>query len=1345
MKSTKSTVKSFKNVISKTRANKELAPNQNFGETVIPIGSDDLFIKLPNLSKTYTYNIINTAEMTGDITLKTSSGASLRGLVLNTDNGSLSINPIQIGTDEITLEGDVKDGCYIQTLSNGNQWFIWSIATGGTINVRAGGTITTYTPTPTGPTYADITNVVITSDVRFVGSALEARHDLTFSGEGEPGASLTITEDGGAITPIDITIPSTGRWTVTRATDLPNATYTFDFNTSRGNGVQNRSFFRDTGPITFTVPSAFSPDPAEVVNFASGASAAKPDGTQITVAVDSNAWTENLVHGDTFDIIYSITDPAVNGGVTVSQTVTGTIVDDTPPAAPVFLAASITNINELSANGTAEPGKTITLFRDNQPLSPTVVSDSVTGQWSIGPIVLAFNGIFTLKAQASEAGVGNPNLSDFGEYSPAFNHVQPVTDTPTIGVDGEQTSVWTNTSNSLTILGTTEIGATIEVFDGANPATLVSGPTVAVDGQWSATIAVADESVTSLSVKATLPNHHQSQAASFQLNVDRVPPEITLADGTQTVYLGNIDSSNDAGFSVSDARSGVATQTSNWDAQVLSAEGSYTVTYNATDNAGNSANAARTVNVSTQVVVPTNIEATASSLEAVVIGDVTGTYADNLSVKIYVTDSNGLEEVYQENNVDVEFQVTNGTFSATLTLSAGEYTFEASTVNSVDEESTQSSATGGVTVTGAGGGTSEVGIASIIDEVYNDPSSTIVGSPTLTNSILEITEDEYIINGDIAEYMYQDYLSISFWIKSTENTQDAVNKFVSLGWAHSGNQKFAHVIGNQTSSPYNGFRVITPSGGVIDEAVPSGDWNDEQWHMLTLTWDNIDGEKKFYYDGQQLGSTVTFNSKSDPFRDGDDVYGLIIGTGTGTAGGIRAGEAFRGKMTNMVINNFIWTDQEVSDLYNAGFDNQITIERTDLFLEDLSGLAIVGNATVSSGIFSRNNGHGGQHGATFNLETEGVVDFNSDGTRVDEELTVSFWFRPDQTWANNWRYVGGNAQDSNNEFRLATSLLGNGNLEFRCIFFNNQQKFGSSTSALNVGEWYHLAVTYSQNASNPSNHDLKMFVNGEKVSETLNLSNNLLKKITDRTFGIGGYSSGGNISGNTLDHSSDSWQIASGTALAESQVVAIYNQTDRQMTIAEAAALPVFIEQSATLFDNASIANCTLHLDGNGDYATVSDGFRYTDSISISLWFKTSDSTSRIISSHIAGAGNNGFFIGLNNGKLQYRTPNQTNVQTDGPNGLNNGQWHHIVVTWTLGSPNRKLYVDNSLYHQQNAGNTAATGYVAGQPLYIGAINNVNSGPYDFFDGEISRVEVLNQVLSPTEVTTRYNAGNGAC
>ena len=368
----------------------------------------------------------------------------------------------------------------------------------------------------------------------------------------------------------------------------------------------------------------------------------------------------------------------------MSQTVAGEIVDDTPPAAPVILAASIANMNELSANGTAEPGKTITLFQDSLALSPTVTSHASTGAWSIGPITLSFNSNFTLKAQASEPGVGNPNRSAFGEYSPAFNYVQPQVTKPTLTIDGETKSTWSNTAGTFTLRGTTEAGSTIAITANGQAVSPASGPTV-VGTDWTATLTVANESQTNFKATATLANHLPNESDPYGLLIDRVAPTITLTGGAQTVGLPNVGSSNDLGFSVADASSGVATQTSNWDTQVsTTTQGTYTVTYNATDVAGNSASpVTRDVTVTTEVIIPVITSVTANSNGTFTIeGTVTGDYADNLTVQVTIDDSNSGSAV----------AVSSGAFTHTTSAkSPGTYQFKAKSINSAADESSSSS------------------------------------------------------------------------------------------------------------------------------------------------------------------------------------------------------------------------------------------------------------------------------------------------------------------------------------------------------------------------------------------------------------------------------------------------------------------------------------------------------------------------------------------------------------------------------------------------------------------------------------------------------------------------------
>jgi len=1118
MKYTRPEFKSFRILVRKNQQSSAFGGNRDIGATITPIGSDDLFIKLPNLSDTYTFNIINADEMTGNITLKTSRGASLKGLMLRSNGGSLSIDPIQAGTDELTLESDVKDGCFIQTLSNGNQWFIWSVATGGTISVRTGGAIATYTPTSSSSVYADITNVVITSDVRFVGNGLEARHDLVLSGEGEPNASLTISEttgnaDAALVFPITIQIASDGTWLLdknTLATNLPNGRYEFDFTPTLGNGVQGIVFSENTGAINFTVPSTFTPDPAEVVDFASGASAVKPDSTPIAVVVDSSAWNSSLVHGDTFDIIYSITDPAVNGGVTVSQTVTGTIVDDTPPAAPVISAASIANINELSANGTAEPNKTITLFQDNLPLSPTVTSDG-TGQWSFGPVVLNFNNNFTLKAQASEDGVGNPNRSAFGEYSPAFNYVQPVTPTPTIGVDGEQTTVWTNTANSLTILGTTEIGATIEVLDGANPATLVSGPTVDGAGNWSATIDVADESVTSLSAKATLAGHLTSQAASFQLNVDRVDPVINNNQPLEdlTAYLGNLGANNDVLPATVDQTSGLnGAVLSDWTIQVTASEGAKTVTYTATDNAGNVATASRTVNVTTEVIIPTNLVAVDNGDGTVTLtGDVSGTYADNLDVKINVIDSAGLEEVYQENNVDVEFSVTSGTFSAVMILDADTYTFEAQTVNSIGETSSFDDCVA----------SNEVEVAeppTPAAEFYEDRlNSTTIGDYTNpTNVLTQATYDDNTgvlfvssysspeailnVNGGTTAFATNNdpandgdptkKVSISMWFKTSAafGGGRTYMHVVKVQNANSPNRTLFEIIFDSNNfmvtSPYTQAQISGANRFTNENGFTISSMLDDQWHHFMYYYDGAsNGSQKIFIDGT-LAASKTHNADrgviSDYMHSGFSKF-WFNKTGENYIGGDFDSLTFyQGLEMNEQIAGWIASDTTRQRIYS----DDVELPPVANFLEDSSSLVLDPTYETSGDLEYTSSGtliHKFTSGLTNNPVASVPVSLFS-STDTPSNIIYSLWFNIDSsvttgqvillkgTTGNShtdgngpgivWQAGGGNPY-----LREATSGITDGSGANSHSDGTDARYYYDADSSLSQGSWHHVIVQHS--------------------------------------------------------------------------------------------------------------------------------------------------------------------------------------------------------------------------------------------------------------------------------------------
>jgi hypothetical protein len=1014
MKPSKASNKSPKFAIKIASSDSVSGVNRKYSETIIPIGSNDLEVILPPLRDTFGGNLINTDEMTGAITLKTSGGASLKGLTLNHIGGTLSITPVPQGTTSFEMGSDVKDGCFVQTVSNGNNWFIWSVATHGTLGIGQDGNSNAAPPSSsTTQISAPVTLNPIQTNTTFPPEAnFEARHSIIISGDAEPGATIVISEGSGFVDDISVVVGEDGTWSTNEITDLENEDYTFTFTPSVGEAAIDQEFASDDGVLSFTTPTSFTVERGEAYDFSIGASAIDTNNVAITpFNIDNSQYNTGLAHGATFDIVYSFT----HNGTPYTRTVSGVVEDTIAPAKPTVASATFdaVNINDFTATGNAEDGSTVEIFFDGASQGTVTATG---GTWTFTK-TFTFLQTFNITAQATDA---ENNVSE--ESDPTSVVYSPPTLTrPTLAINNAPANTWSNQTNPIQISGTTDAGSTIVIKSGNQTVTPQSGPTY-VGADWSATINVADESNSSLTVEASKANFNSpSPSITKTLLIDRVDPVIIGTPlGALTVYLGNIGTNNDSIPTATDFSS--ATVTSDWATQVDATEGVKTVTYTATDAASNSATTTRTVNVSTEVIVPENLTVATGVGTATISGVVSGTYADNLVVKIYVTDGNGLETVYQESGTDVEFAVNSGVFSAPLTLSADDYTFHATTVNSKDEESNPSQETSQVTIAAA---------------------------------------------------------------------------------------------------PDTVIPVITLLGNASESFTEGGSYSDAGATAL----DDVDGDIT-----SDIVTTIV---------DSSDVTAVLDST---TAPGVYT---VRYDVSDSSNNDAVTVTRTVEVLAAANF------------LEDLSTITLYGLATISSGVFSRNKtGTGGVHAAVFNLEDENIVDFNSDGTRVDEELTVSFWFRPDETWTSGWNYIGGHGRGTTSEgayFRLAVSNNA-GNLEFRSLFFNAVQYRGNpSTSALNTDEWYHLAVTYSANGSN---HDLKMFVNGEKVEEHLGLTGNLMK-MTDpiKDFALGQYSLGGSASGNTLNHSSDSWQIASGTALTESQVAAIAGQSDRLMTIATASGL----------------------------------------------------------------------------------------------------------------------------------------------------------------------------------------------
>ena len=178
--------------------------------------------------------------------------------------------------------------------------------------------------------------------------------------------------------------------------------------------------------------------------------------------------------------------------------------------------------------------------------------------------------------------------------------------------------------------------------------------------------------------------------------------------------------------------------------------------------------------------------------------------------------------------------------------------------------------------------------------------------------------------------------------------------------------------------------------------------------------------------------------------------------------------------------------------------------------------------------------------------------------------------------------------------------------------------------------------------------------------------------------------------------------------------------------------------------------NKSFDFDGANDYLSYSNvGGSLENTGSISVWVKLdSMSANGLIWQITAEEGtNNQLFILWHNAsgviRGNVRLNGQSNLVDSGTGLENDGNWHHVVMTWLANSKtaslNRaRLYVDGS----QTDIDVISTEWSEDDPpaTFIVGRNNIQSNAY--FNGHINDLAVFSDVLTASEVSSIYNSGS---
>ncbi|WP_461472475.1 Ig-like domain-containing protein [Microbacterium sp. HJ5] len=239
------------------------------------------------------------------------------------------------------------------------------------------------------------------------------------SGTAEPGSTVTVVIDGATVGTATAD-PATGAWTLPLVTPLPDGTHTVTATATDTAG----NVSAPSAPVTFAVdtttaaPVITSPANGSSTNDTTPAitGTAEP-GSTVTVVIDGTTVGAADADDTTGAWTFQPTTPLGEGEHTVTATAVDALGNVSPPSAPVTFAVDttvpaapvITSPADGSTvtdptppiTGTAEPGSTVTVIVDGEPIGQTTTDPD--GDWTFTPTEPLPDGEHEITATATDA------------------------------------------------------------------------------------------------------------------------------------------------------------------------------------------------------------------------------------------------------------------------------------------------------------------------------------------------------------------------------------------------------------------------------------------------------------------------------------------------------------------------------------------------------------------------------------------------------------------------------------------------------------------------------------------------------------------------------------------------------------------------------------------------------------------------------------------------------------------------------------------------------------------------------------------------------------------------------
>jgi hypothetical protein len=106
------------------------------GETIIPVGNEEVFIILPEVENTSTYKILKTEDLDANLKIACRNTGEFKSLTIRNVGGTLRVVSNNDDDRSISVNPSLSHGSKIDFLSDGRDWFAWGWFAGETTSVN---------------------------------------------------------------------------------------------------------------------------------------------------------------------------------------------------------------------------------------------------------------------------------------------------------------------------------------------------------------------------------------------------------------------------------------------------------------------------------------------------------------------------------------------------------------------------------------------------------------------------------------------------------------------------------------------------------------------------------------------------------------------------------------------------------------------------------------------------------------------------------------------------------------------------------------------------------------------------------------------------------------------------------------------------------------------------------------------------------------------------------------------------------------------------------------------------------------------------------------------------------